>query len=164
MPKTILLTGPPAAGKTTTAYHLAPLREKCAVIDVDDIRWMLRQPHIHPWEDGAKPNLALSIRQAAMLAHSFLAEGYDTVILDVVATWSLALYRDLLPLKTVALLPSQAVLTARLQGRGDIELSGRQRDLHERYQSLNDFDLKIDNSEGTQKQLAHRINAWINTL
>ena len=164
MPKTILLTGPPAAGKNSVAYHLAHLREKCAVIDVDDIRWMLRQPHIHPWEDGAHVVLELAIKQASMLAHSFLGEGYDTVILDVVNTNTLALYQSLLPIKTVALTPSLSELETRLQGRGDTELSDRQRELHERYKTLNIFDLKIDNSEIPPEDLAQRINAWMNTL
>ena len=164
MPNTILLTGPPAAGKNSVAYHLAFMREKCAVIDTDDIRWMLRQPHIHPWEDGAHVVLEFAIKQATMLAHSFLSEGYDTVILDVINPTTLALYQSLLPLKTVALTPSLTELEARLKGRGDTELSDRQRELHERYQTLNLFDLKIDNSEIPPEELAQRINAWMDTL
>lgn len=50
----LILTGPPAAGKSTLGPLIAKQRRRCAVIDVDWVRAMLVQPHIAPWlgEEG----------------------------------------------------------------------------------------------------------------
>jgi hypothetical protein len=46
----LILTGGPGAGKSAVAAAVAPLRDRCAVIEVDDVRQMLRRPHAAPWE------------------------------------------------------------------------------------------------------------------
>ena len=45
----LILTGGPAAGKTTCARELAVVRERCAVVDVDDIRQLIVAGHVPPW-------------------------------------------------------------------------------------------------------------------
>lgn len=50
MSKVLILTGPAGAGKNTVAHEFAKKREKCAVIDIDLVRWMVLQPHKAPWE------------------------------------------------------------------------------------------------------------------
>ncbi len=44
----LILTGPAGAGKNTVGHILAQLREKCAVVDADDVRHMAIKPHIAP--------------------------------------------------------------------------------------------------------------------
>ena len=49
----LLLTGPPAAGKSTTARVLADSLPVAAMIDVDDIRQLVVAGHAAPWDGEA---------------------------------------------------------------------------------------------------------------
>jgi shikimate kinase len=81
----LILTGPPAAGKSTLGSLIAKRLERCAVIDVDWVRAMLVQPHISAWlGEAGMAQLRLGAKNACVLAHNFVAEGYDVVILDVI--------------------------------------------------------------------------------
>ncbi len=51
--ETSLLTGPPAAGKSTTARVLADAQPVAAMIDVDDIRQLVVAGHAAPWDGEA---------------------------------------------------------------------------------------------------------------
>src|SRR5258708_34186174 len=81
-----ILTGPRGGGKNTIAHVYArQFCERCAVIDGDLIRGMLRQPHFAPWNGSqGLDQHRLGVVHACMLAKSFLAEGYEVVLLDVV--------------------------------------------------------------------------------
>ena len=46
----LLITGPPAAGKSATARALAGLLPLAAVIDVDDLRQLVVAGHAAPWD------------------------------------------------------------------------------------------------------------------
>jgi len=46
----LILTGAPAVGKSVTAQSLAARRERCAVIDVDDVRQLVVGGHAAPWD------------------------------------------------------------------------------------------------------------------
>lgn len=93
----IILNGPTGAGKNTVAGIVARRRERCAVIDYDDLRNQFRKPHLTPWDGqaGRRQNI-LGLEHASMLAKSFLANGYDCIILDVLNDETATLYRDLL--------------------------------------------------------------------
>jgi|SRR5208282_1440436 len=84
--KVLILTGPAGGGKNSVASIYANARERCAVIDVDLIRWMVLKPHVAPWggEDGRGQH-RLGVRNACMLARNFIEEGYEVVILDVLS-------------------------------------------------------------------------------
>lgn len=91
---TLLLTGPPGAGKNTVAEVLARKRKLCAVIDVDIVRCMVLQPQHAPWDgEEGRRQVALGVRNTCMLANSFRAEGCDVVILDVIDDETFALYQ-----------------------------------------------------------------------
>ena len=49
----LILTGPAAAGKTSVSNRLGELVPNVAVIDVDHLRAMVRNPHLAPWEEKA---------------------------------------------------------------------------------------------------------------
>src|SRR5258708_19575543 len=106
-----ILTGPAAAGKNTIAQvYATQFCERCAVIDVDLVRGMLRQPHFAPW-DGTQglEQHRLGVKHACMLAKSFLTEGYEVVLLDVVWPDLGQLYRQEFAghyLRIVRLMPS----------------------------------------------------------
>lgn len=94
----LLLTGGPAAGKSSTALALAATTVRTAFIDVDDIRQLVKNGGAAPW-DGPEGTAQqqLGVRNAANLATNFLAAGINVTIADVVNSTTLALYRELLP-------------------------------------------------------------------
>jgi predicted kinase len=94
----LVLTGPPAVGKSTVARTLAAARPRCAVIEVDDLRQLVHAGAAAPWEgaEGARQRL-LGARNACAVAANFLAYGIEVVITDVVTTETAASYRRMLP-------------------------------------------------------------------
>ncbi len=94
----LVLTGPPAVGKSSAARSLAASRGRCAVIEVDDLRQLVRVGAAAPWDGdaGARQRL-LGVRNACALAANFLAEDIDVVITDVLNPDTAAVYRELLP-------------------------------------------------------------------
>src|SRR5712691_7545469 len=83
-----ILTGFAGCGKNSVAQvYATQFCERCAVIDVDLVRGMLRQPHFAPW-DGTQglEQHRLGVKHACLLAKSFVTEGYEVVLLDVI--WS----------------------------------------------------------------------------
>lgn len=94
----LLLTGPPAVGKSTTAAALAASRPRGAVIEVDDIRRLVVAGHAAPWE-GAEGQLQqrVGIENACDIARRLHAVGIDVVLADVVTAHTAGIYRRRLP-------------------------------------------------------------------
>lgn len=159
----VLLTGPAGAGKNTTAQQLVNLRKRLAVIDVDDVRHMIVQPHLAPWEGEAGwQQHRFGAENSCVLAKRFADQGYDVVLLNVVGTELAALYRTALQeysFKIVRLLPrldvAQARNDAREKGKMEPEIVAR---THAR--SLEDFnpDLTIDNSDISAAEVAQQLS------
>ncbi|GAA4309421.1 hypothetical protein GCM10023162_14440 [Klenkia terrae] len=81
----LLLTGSPAAGLSSVAGALAAARELCAVVEVADVRAMVRSGAVQPWRPGAgEDQHRLAAVQACLLAASFTAAGVEVVLCDVV--------------------------------------------------------------------------------
>lgn len=94
----LLLAGGPAAGKSTTAAILAGTNERCAVIDVDNIRHLVVAGGAAPWKGNeGRTQQLLGIRNAASLAHNFIDAGFDVIICDVVTASTLGKYRASIP-------------------------------------------------------------------
>src|SRR5262245_40892720 len=90
----LILTGPPASGKNSVARIVARGRNRCAIIDIDQVRWMLVQPHHAPWEgEEGKHQCRLGVQNSCMLAKSFAAEGCDVLLLDFVWDYTVGIYR-----------------------------------------------------------------------
>jgi hypothetical protein len=146
-----ILTGPAAAGKNTIAHvYATQFSERCAVIDVDSVRGMLRQPHVAPW-DGAE-GLAqhrLGVKHACMLANSFLAEEYEVVLLDVVWADLGQLYRRKLAgnySRMVRLMPSWEESLQRLHGRPHSITDSEAQWVYTTQQLLQDYNYTLDNT------------------
>lgn len=94
----LIITGPPAAGKTVCARRLAERRPRCAMIDVDDIRQLVVAGHAAPWEgtEGAAQH-RLGVENACRLARSLAAYGLAVVLTDVVTDAVRPVYAELLP-------------------------------------------------------------------
>lgn len=162
MQRITLLTGPAASGKNTVA-HLYATRfcERCAVIDGDVVRAMLRQPHAAPWEgDEGLRQHRLGARHVALLARSFAAQGYEVVALDVLWADLPQIYRAELAgltLKIVRLMPRWDVALARLHERPPSISDDEARWVYETQTALRDYDLSIDNSEQSAEATAAEL-------
>ncbi|MEP6697970.1 MAG: AAA family ATPase [Pseudonocardiales bacterium] len=144
----VVLAGGPGAGKSTIARAVAPLRRRCAVIEVDDVRQMLVQPHVAPW-DGAEGlrQQRLGVSNAAQLAIGFADDGGDVVIADVVNNGMAALYRQALGgqgVQIVHLRVSEALARDRAAGRHYSLTDEQMRALHAAQSDFVAFDRQLD--------------------
>ncbi len=159
-----ILTAPAAAGKNTIAQHYATqLTDRCAVIDGDQVRWMLRQPHRAPWEAGGLEQHQLGVKHGCLLARSFADEGFEVVILDVLWADLAARYRrDLAgyPLRIVRLLPSWEESLRRLHARPPSISDAEARWVYATQAALADFDFTLDNTAVSAADVA----SWIAAL
>ena len=91
----LIITGPPASGKSTIGPLIAKQLQRCVVIDVDLLRAMVKQPHIPPWQ-GEKGNaqLSLDVQNACAMAQNYVAAEFDVVILDVLTDETAHIYQQ----------------------------------------------------------------------
>ncbi len=159
-----ILTAPAAAGKNTIAHlYATQIADRCAVIDGDQVRWMLRKPHLAPWEDGGLAQHQMGVKHAATLARSFADEGFEVLVLDVLWADLAARYRrDLAvyPLRIVRLLPSWAELLQRLHERPHSISDAEARWVYDTQTALTDFDFTFDNTSVSAGDAA----AWLAAL
>jgi chloramphenicol 3-O-phosphotransferase len=146
----VVLTGGPGAGKSTIARAVAPLRNRCAVIEVDDLRQMLVKPHVAPWDgvEGRRQQ-RLGVANAAAVAIAFADDGCDVVVADVLTNATAALYRTALSPRAIMIVHLRVPL-AMAQERAltrHYTLTGRELlDLHNAQGMFGDFDMRIDTS------------------
>ena len=156
----LLLTGPPASGKTTIADSLASRGvDSLAIVEVDYLRHMIVQPHAAPWdgEEGRRQQL-LGVLNACVLAQNFDVSGFHVLILDAVTNDTTIRYREELALTIVRLLPNWEQTMIRSQTR-DEPLRFRERELlYEQQTALEDIDLTIDNSSLAPNTVAGRLD------
>lgn len=94
----LVLTGGPAAGKSSTALGLAAMLSKAAVIEVDDLRQLVVTGGVAPWQgDEGRRQQHLGVTNAGALARNFYDADIDVVMTDVLTPASSLLYRRLLP-------------------------------------------------------------------
>lgn len=157
----LILTGPPATGKNTIAALLAKRLTRCAVIDVDIVRWMVLQPHKAPWngEEG-KAQQRLGVQNACLLAKSFIGAGFDVIILDVLIDETAHLYTTELKQfepKIVLLLPTFDEIKKRNSIRGKRITDDEVEMLYNWQKHLSVYDVVIDNSDLTAEDTAVQL-------
>lgn len=118
----LVLTGPPAAGKTTVARAVADRVARSAVVDVDAVRAMVRRGHVATWYPGeGTAQHRLGVRNACLLARSFVEAGFKVVVADVLTAATLPDYHAGLAgltVRVVRLLPTLEVAQRRNRDRG----------------------------------------------
>ena len=114
MPRTFLLVGAPAVGKSSTGRALAAQFPKSIYIPVDDVRTMVASGLIHPsddWSQGLIEQLAAARESVTQMAIIYNKAGFVVVIDDFWDPHSqLAEYERLfhgLPVDRILLYPSQ---------------------------------------------------------
>jgi adenylate kinase family enzyme len=147
----LLLTGPPASGKNTIAELLANRLERCAAIDVDQLREMIVQPRNTTWESRERSSQEnVVVKNACSLARNFMEAGYDVVISDVITEQSLDTYKSALSqtsIKTILLLPTESEIMGRLLSRPDYLSRGEVTHVYDQQAQFTDYDDKLDNTE-----------------
>lgn len=89
-----IVSGPPAAGKTTTARLLSQRFERGVHLLTDHFLDAITAGLIPPWlAESHGQNQAL-IRVAARAAAAYAEAGYAVVVDGVVLPWAMALYRE----------------------------------------------------------------------
>lgn len=155
----LLLTGPPASGKTTIANALAEQAiDPLAIVEVDHLRYMVVYPHSAPWDgDEGRRQQFLGVLNASVLAQNFDATGFNVLLVDVVTDETSARYREELALTIVRLLPNWEQTMIRSQTR-DEPLRFREREaLYEQQKALQIADVTIDNSSLAPNIVAGRL-------
>lgn len=89
-----MLTGGPAAGKSTCGRALASRLGAAAFIDVDDIRQLIVAGAATPWEGPVgMEQMSLAARNACALGTNMINAGFETVIADVLTPQTAGIYR-----------------------------------------------------------------------
>jgi chloramphenicol 3-O-phosphotransferase len=137
----VILNGPTGTGKNTVSEIVARRRDRCAVIDYDDLRNQFRTPHLTPWDGEA-------------------ANGYDCIILDVLDDESASLYRELLaghdPV-LVHLLPTWEEIVRRNGTRPPRLTDAELRIVYEGQERLSVYDRRIDTTDMSPEETASRV-------
>lgn len=120
----VILSGPPNAGKSSTADALCQRYDRMLHVEVNTLRNFLRMGRLRPWDDspdGCRQR-DLLIESACDMARRFLDAGYGVIIDDVIADDDLPRYRRALAgteheLHFVVLLPALDVVLRRERER-----------------------------------------------
>ncbi len=141
MNQIILLSGPPGAGKSSVAEALCERFDRMLLVEVDDLRHMVRAGYRHPWIDDkqAREQLQLGALNAAAIALQSVALRYSVVIADVITAETVEWYRDALAgspasIELVTLLPGIEETQRRDADRSDpLSLPRRIVELHQQF-------------------------------
>lgn len=90
----LVLAGPPAVGHNTIAELVCSLLDRAALIDLDEVREMIRAPQGLPGDGGDGDDLyRLSIAAGCSMACEMDRAGFNVLLVDVVPPETLDDYR-----------------------------------------------------------------------
>lgn len=157
--KITILTGPAASGKNTISKILARQKERCAIIDVDQVRWMYNHPHKAPWDgkEGEAQQM-LGVENTCLLAKNFIGNNTDVVILDVLTDKTANVYKkNLGEVKIILLMPTYDEALKRFTTRLPTISNEEFKRVYQWEENLTIFDEKIDNTNLSAEETAAKI-------
>ncbi len=119
----LILTGPPGAGKTTTAAALVARFPRAVHLESDRFFQFIRSDYVEPWRPESDQQNRVVMRIVAEAAARYAAAGYFTVIDGIIIPgWFLEPVRDALrdaghPVALAVLRAPLSVCLARVNGR-----------------------------------------------
>jgi chloramphenicol 3-O-phosphotransferase len=164
----LVLTGPPASGKSSVAEALAERYDRVAHVEVDTLRHFITPTgYIPPGRPGFERQQALAVRNACALAANFIAERIAVIIDDVIVTEAdLSLYLDGLkaaaaPVHVVRLMPRVEVCLERNRTRREGRMNPeRVETVYREMAAVPQLrGVTIDNSELTAYQTSDKLQA-----
>ncbi|HEV7275669.1 MAG TPA: AAA family ATPase [Devosiaceae bacterium] len=147
-----ILTGPPGAGKTTTARTLVPLVGGPGVhLHSDDFWRYIRSGAILPWLPAARDQNAVVIDVIAGAAGTYARGGYFVVLDGIIGPWFLMPFRRLgVPLHYIVLRPPLGEAIDRCRRRGGDELDDPDpiAALHRQFSDLGELESHVIDTAG----------------
>lgn len=126
----IILSGPPAAGKSTVGEELAKKFTKSVYFSVDTIRHFVKGGYVQPWEDTGQIGQGKLAREITEdIIHRYVQAEYVVIIDDVLGEKDVKSYQEKFP-ETFGflLLPSLEVLKERDRKRKEEDQMGNRID------------------------------------
>lgn len=164
----LVVTGPPAAGKTTVARTLATDRTPSVHLHADDFWAFLTTGYVEPWLPAARQQNDVVIRAICDATRAFADGGYHVVLDGVIGPWFLEELLSRCPpeeisIDYVMLLPQLTVLLDRLGKRTGHGFTSAEAAEH-MYQEFIDARAGherhvIDTSELTSASTLHAVRA-----
>ena len=134
-----LITGPAGSGKSSTSKALANKFERSAVIEVDNLRTMIKGGRVrpYPYNEEVELQASLIVKNACDMANNFIEKGFNVFIDGVLGRKMLEQYSNFFKdknFKAFLLMPSLEALLRRFDDRGDDkELRERTIELHKSF-------------------------------
>ncbi|MGO1166759.1 MAG: AAA family ATPase [Janibacter sp.] len=116
----IILTGPPGAGKSTTARSLAETYPKSVHLHTDDFWHYIASGAIPPYLPESEEQNQVVMRVIRQAAFMYATGGFTTIIDGIIGPWMLGHFHDVddaPPLHYVVLRPERDESLRRAQGR-----------------------------------------------
>lgn len=143
MEQVLILTGPPGAGKTSTAMAICERFDRMMHISVDELREWVRAGYRRPWDTDlqAREQLRMSAENACAIARVAVSHRYAAIIDDTVLPEQVEAYRRSLDgieagVHFVTLLPSLESCLHRDAPRGADSIPERVRVVHAEFTEL----------------------------
>ena len=157
--RTVVLGGPPGVGKSTVGRLTAARRQRCAFIDVDDIRQLVVAGAAAPWDGPeGQAQQRLGAVNACMLANSFVENTFDVLIVDVLTAETLLVYRTRLDRPLIVQLTVQYAEACRRASTRQVYLTPDEfQMLHAQQAEFAGDDVTLDITQPTAHETATRI-------
>jgi adenylate kinase family enzyme len=167
----IVLSGPPGAGKSTTARTVASTYPMAAHLHMDDFWRYIVSGHIAPYLPDSDSQNQTVVRAIAATAFAFADGGYTVIVDGVVGPWMLDHYRQAaqehpgVALHYVVLRPSRTVSLARAQQRSTPDALVDEApflSLYDQFTHLGDYENHVlDTTEQTAAETVKAVTSAI---